>query len=236
VRLLPIPNIYVMEAAPLTDQETLAEAKEFAERLAASLPDIIPVAGLTLKSKLPFKALSIRELLIHRVSELASSAVENFERGRTVAAIALTRGVIETVAVLFALHERVERFLEDKNVDELDAFLMRTLMGSRTNGDLPVAANILTLIDRLHLAVEGTRTTYDALCEITHPNWAGLLGSFGELDRQAMELRLGATGRSRGMSAGVNALSGALMTFQHYYNELAGLIGQLNEHFETRTK
>jgi len=222
-----------MEAAPLTDQETLAEAKEIAERLAASLTNKIPAAGLTPRSKLPFKTLSIRELLIHRVSELASSAVENFERDRVVAAILLTRAVIETVAVLFALHERVECFLENKNADEFDAFLMRTLMGSRINSDLPTAVNILTLIDRLNTVVEETRTTYDALCEITHPNWAGLLGSFGDIDRKALELRLGTAGRSRGMSAGVNALSGSLMAFQHYYNELAKLIDRLNTYFET---
>lgn len=221
-----------MEIAPLSDQETLAEAKDYVVRLQASLPNLIPAAGLTLKSKLPFKALSIRELLIHRVSELASAAVENFESGRVVAAIALTRGVIETVAVLYSLHERVEQFFDDKDVDELDAFLMRTLMGSRTDPEMPAAVNVLTLIDRLHLAVEGSRTIYDALCEITHPNWAGLLGSFGEIDRKAHELRLGPNERSRGLSVGVNALSGALMTFEHYYNDLADLIDRMNKHFE----
>lgn len=119
------------EPAALSDEEALAEAKEFAQRLAASLPDVIPAAGLTHKSKLPFKALSIRELLIHRGSELASAAVENFERRRIVAGVSLTRALIETVAVLFALHKSVARFLDDHDSEVFDSFLMKTLMGSR---------------------------------------------------------------------------------------------------------
>lgn len=221
-----------MNTAPLSDDEILAEAKDFANRIAASLPDRIQIGGLTLKSKLPFKALSIRELLMHRVSELASSAVDDYERGRVVAGMALTRAVIETVAVIFAVHERVNQFLVDKNVEQLDSFLMTSLMGSRTNPDLPPATNVLTLIDRMNKSIDGVRSTYDAMCESTHPNWADTMGAFGEIDREAFELKLGPSRRANGFGAGVNALSGALMTFEHYYSELAELTRTLNEHFE----
>ena len=225
-----------MEPSAPTDEELMAEVRDHAARLAASLPDLIPAAGLTLKSKLPFKALSIRELLIHRVSELASAAVENFEKGRVVAGVSLTRAVMETVAVLFALDEQVTKFLQDKDAEDLDGFLMTTLMGSRSGGDLPVAINILTLIDRLHKEVEGARTVYDALCEITHPNWAGLLGSFGTLDKPKYELQLGKRTNTRGNSTGLSALSGALKTFEHYYNDLANKIDEMNKYFEAGGK
>jgi len=225
-----------MESSSPSDEELLAEVKDYSERVAASLPDIIPAAGLTLKSKLPFKALMIRELLIHRVSELASAAVENFEKGRTVAGVSLTRAVVESVAVLYALHEHVAKFLQDKDAESLDGFLMKTLMGSRSDGDLPVATNIITLVNRLHKEVDGARPLYDALSEITHPNWAGLLGSFGTLDRQKYELLLGARSNTQGNSLGLSALSGTLMTFEHYYNDLANKIDELNKYFEGEAK
>jgi hypothetical protein len=149
-----------------------------------------------------------------------------------VAGIALTRAVIESVAVVFAVHERVSQFLVDQNVEQLDNSLMTYLMGSRNNPDLPPAANILTLIDRMNKLLDGARSTYDAMCESTHPNWAGTLGAFGDIDREAFELKLGPSGRVNSFGVGVNALSGALMIFEHYYGELAELIKRLNEHFE----
>ncbi len=222
-----------MSTAPLGDEEILAEAKEFAVRLTASLPDRIQISALTFKSKLPFKALAIRELLIHRVSELASSAVENFEIGRVVSGIALTRAVMETGALIFELHRRVTQFLVDKNVEQFDSFLMISLMGSHNNADLPLAMNVLTVIDRMNKTIDGVRSTYDTLCEVTHPNWAGTMGSFGEIDKEKLELKLGSSDRATGFRVGVNALSGALMTFEHYYNALAELTYRLNDHFET---
>ncbi len=105
-------------------------------------------------------------------------------------------------------------------------------MGSRNNPELPFATNILSLIDQMDKAIAGVRSTYDSLCECTHPNWAGVMGSFGEIDREAFELKLGPRAKT-GYGIGVNALSGALMTFEHYYNQLAELIYNLNDHFES---
>ena len=134
--------------------------------------------------------------------------------------------------MLFALHERTSQFLRDKDVQRFDNFLMTTLMGSRNNPDLPLATNILSLVDRMDKSIAGVRSTYDSLCECTHPNWAGTMGSFGEIDRRAFELKLGPRSKT-GFGVGVSALSGALMTFEHYYNDLAELMQKLNDHFET---
>lgn len=220
-----------MDETQVTDAEILAEAKAYAGQLTVSLPDRIQIASLTLNSKLPFKALAIRELLIHRVAELATSAVEDFERGRAVAAIALTRSILETVAVLFVLRERIGQFLVDKDVEELDDFLMKASMGSRNNPNLPSAINILSLIDRMDKSIPRVRATYDSLCEITHPNWAGTMGAFGAIDREVFELKLGAQ-QTPGFSIGVSALSGTLIMFHQYYNESGDLIQELNNHFE----
>jgi hypothetical protein len=215
----------------------LQEARRLAEDIASSLPEHIQAAALTLKSKLPFKALSVRELLIHRVSPLATAAVEHFERNQNLPAIVLTRAVVETVAVLYSLHQRLKRFLDDENSSELDVFLMRCLLGSRNQSQnhagLPEAINVLTLVDRVEKEFPGFRSMYDDLCEFTHPNWAGTHGSFGK-HKGRFELELGPTETTVPWTMGVTALANSLRIFHHYYNDSANLLQQLNDHFEHR--
>jgi hypothetical protein len=126
------------------DARILKEARGFVDVFASSLSERVQVAALTLKSKIPFKALSVRELLLHRVFALASAAVELFEANRVIPAVILTRAVVETLAVMFTFHERLSRFLENKNATELDKFLMCSLVGARNNPDMPRSINILT--------------------------------------------------------------------------------------------
>jgi hypothetical protein len=196
----------------------LLEARRLADAIASSLPDRIQIAALTLKSKLPFKALSVRELLIHRVSALATAAVDLFEREQLIPAIVLTRSVAETVAFLFCLHERLERFLMDKNVFALDDFLMSCLVSSRIQPGLRKAINVLTLIDRVDKINPGFRSVYDTLSEYAHPNWSGTLVAFGKIDKKQFELKLGPKLKAGVLKTGVDALSGSLLIFHHYYN------------------
>lgn len=214
------------------DVSTLLEARRLSEAIASSLPDRIQIGALTLNSKLPFKALSLREFLIHRISPLATPAVDLFERGQVIPAIVLTRAVHETVAVFYSMRKRLERFLEDKDVQALDEFLMQCLFGSRNNPGKRPARNVLSFVDDAAKNVPEFRTIYDSLSEYAHPNWAGTFGSFGEIDKENFEVKLGPTGRTRAWVTGVSALAGALMLFHHYYNDSADLIRRLNDHFE----
>ena len=168
---------------PLTGAEILAEARQLAESIASSLPKSVDAASLTLKSKVPFKVLSLRELLIHRVSALASPAVTLFEQGKHVPAVVLTRAVLETVTIVFALHRQLQAFLKTKDVLALDDFLMNCLMASRWENATHQARSILTFVDHVDKKIPGFRQTYDSLSEYAHPNWCGVSGAFGETDR-----------------------------------------------------
>lgn len=210
----------------------LNEAKELVQLIELSLPEKIQIAALSLNSKLPFKALSLRELLIHRVASLATPAVELFEQQRDVPAILLTRGVVETVAVLFALHSALKSFLANHDLPAFDQFLMHSLMGSRLPDSSHQAKNILTLIQHVEKEIPGFESSYNSLSEYAHPNWAGLLGTFGEIDREAFELRLGRNQRTSAFKIGVAALSGSLMTCHHIYNDMVELLYSMNAYFE----
>jgi len=222
------------EARDNRDAEYLAEAREFSEKLSASLPDRIQAAALTLKSKLPFKVLSIRELLLHRMAALSSAAVDLFTQKRIIPAVIVTRAIAETLAVLFTFHERLDRFLKEKakDIGAFDDFLMRSLVGARNNPEMPAATNILTFVDRVEKTTPGFRHVYDALCEYAHPNWAGTFGVFGQIDQEKFELKLGPAERSTAYSTGLAALSSSLMLFEHYYNDSAELVRQFNDYFE----
>src|SRR5207249_3038411 len=125
--------------------ETLKEVRDYAGGLAALLPKRVQAVAFTSKSKLPFKAQAIRELLLHRTSALASAAVDLFEQKRVIPAVVLTRCIVETLAVLLDFHERLERFLKDEPKDArvLDQFLVSCLMRSRNHPDpeMPKAVN-----------------------------------------------------------------------------------------------
>lgn len=217
------------------DARLLAEAQEFSEGLSASLPERIQAAALTLKSKLPFKALSIRELLLHRMAALSSAAVDLFKQKRAIPAVILTRAILETVAVMFRFHEGLDRFLKDKSKDigAFDESLMRCLLGGRNYPQMPRPTNILTLVGRVGKTVPGFRDVYEGLCEYTHPNWAGTFGAFGQVDKEKFELKLGPAERSSAYTIGLAALSGSQRIFKHYYNDSGELVRQVNDYFES---
>ena len=166
----------------------LAEAKQMAKLISSSLPETIEIAVLSLNSKLPFKSASLRELLIHRVAELAVPAVELFEQRRVLPAIVLVRAVVETVALTFALHKQLESFLGSHDVPAFDEFLMRSTVGRSRGPDFKLhGMRIGKLVDDVERVIPGFRKSYDSLSKFVHPNWAGVLGTFGEIDEEAFE-------------------------------------------------
>lgn len=216
-------------------REALVVAKKHSQRLIECLPVRIEAVAMTTRSKLPFKALGLRELLIHRMTELANSAVELFEKRQVVAGIVLTRAVVETVAVTFALHKALKNFRQDRSSEKLDSFLVQTLMGSRWPDWDHRSTNILTLVQHVEREIPGFEASYNGLSEVAHPNWSGVLGSFGKYDAERLELNLGSRENSPGFASGTNALAGALQTFEHFYNDMAGILHEINSYFDAKS-
>lgn len=213
-------------------KKALAEANHLCEELAHCLPTLIPAAGLSLNSKLPFKATSIRELLIYRMSDLASSATQHLQNHSVVPGAILTRAAVETVAVLFCLNQAIEQFLESQDLNRINSFLMSSLVGSRSE-DHPVRSiNILTLIDKVTKTLPAFRSSYDNLSEYAHPNWSGLLGTYGSIDKANHELHLGVRDTSVGLRTSLFVLTATLHTFRHYYNLSAANLDLFNQYFK----
>lgn len=190
----------------MNDRDTtlvaLATARALSEALVSSLPSSIDPAMLTLRSKLPFKVLSLRELLLHRVSALAVAAVQLFEQHNYLGGIVITRSILETVAVAFALERALIRFGRTKNVAEFDTYLMRLLLPHGAPSAKHPAMNITGLIEAVDKRIPGYRDTYNSFSEYVHPNWSGMLGSFGTVDRSTLILRLGMSEESGAWGVG----------------------------------
>lgn len=222
----------VPDLSKLSDDERLALAKKMAAEIAGSLPKELYAGSFTLKSKLPYKACSFREVLIHRVSDLADVSIELFTLGSLVPAFVMARAVVETTAMMHWLHEKAREFLEKKDEDAFDEFLMNGMLGSKDGTTEQISYNILTAIDRLNKDFDGIRAMYDRLCEFTHPNWSGVMGSYSVIEEEKFLLHLGKHHRKPPIAFGLGPLIACLAIFRDYYNSTAGLLKDINDSYE----
>ena len=216
-----------------TDQtsEHLEEAKRLSTELMRSLATLVYESDYTFNSRLPFKAASLRELLAHRMYDLSQSAISNLDKNAVVPAATLTRAGLETVAILYCLNREMTNFFDSKDGGRINTFLMSSLTGSRDD-DAPIrSVNVLNSIDKVAKELPGFRQSYDNLSEYTHPNWSGLLGSYGTVDREQHVLHLGIRDTTYGMRHTAHALAGSLHTFKHFYVQSGEALFAFNRHF-----
>lgn len=136
---------------------------------------------------------------------------------------------------MFSLHKFVAEFNVDHDIKKLDDFLMKAIMGSRDKSTPFEAVNILTAVDKVDKEFDGLRKMYDCLCEYTHPNWSGALGSFGTYDEERFCLNLGNERSKANFSRGFAPFVQSLVMASEYYNGLGQLILDMNNYFEAKT-
>jgi hypothetical protein len=212
-----------MEGAEL---DALEEARTIAAALRASLPKEVDAIEQGITHKTLFYLIVARESLLHRVSGLAEDTFSLIDAGRNLGAAILTRSMLETTAVLGFLLRSVEVFERTNDVSVLYGRVAKVVVGSR-NGDEgdPVSVHVLDAIrdSDARLPVSGLTHLYENLSEFVHPNWSGLLGTFGAHEN-ALLVRLG--GQPRAVPALGPCLAIILSSFDHLY-------GVLGEQIET---
>ncbi|MBK5265447.1 MAG: hypothetical protein JJE34_09500 [Alphaproteobacteria bacterium] len=207
----------------------LADVRAQVEAIEASLPDGFDIAMLTLNSKIPFKALSYREALIHRFSDLSTHALQAIEVRKPVSSATLTRGCMETMARLFELKGRIERFICDTDLESIDDFLMNRLFGSRSNPSMPSATNILNCIDKIDQTIPLFRKNYDTLSEFVHPNYSGTFGTFAKIDRVNLKVKFSDEERVDNMfKVIVPSFAGTIHGFYVVYDHIGDNIETMN--------
>jgi hypothetical protein len=117
--------------------------------------------------------------------------------------------------------------VESKALGDIDDYLMKLLMGSRTDLDvMPQALSVLTFVDHVEKSIEGFRHQYDQLSEFAHPNWAGTALLFSKIDRSRAVVDFGENLRcaDNARAIGVSNLSLALAMFEVSYNRITDLM------------
>lgn len=202
--------------------------------LQKSLPHSVDPAQFTLKSKLPFTATSAREILYHRISSLANSAINLYGANDFLGGIIITRSIFETVALAYYLERTLNRFIRVRKIPEFHKSLMHVILAEET----PVAKykpiNVTGLIDKLNDDKPGFKKVYNILSECVHPNWTGSFGTFCQIDTKTKILNLEINKKSTTWGAGVHALIEVLIEFMRIYASLPKLITQTNEIFENQ--
>ncbi len=196
-----------------------------------SKPTKVPVTAFSLKSKIPHKTISLREILFMRELDLTTEALTLFERGRHVPAMVLTRAAMESAALLIFLDIQVSDFLQNQENTKLNTFLEKSLLGSRDQSTEREAINILTVINRVDRMHNSYRHMYDQLSEFTHPNSYGTLGSYGNFDYESFTLHLDMAEYQPPLIIGLLPLLITVELFVNHYNTLADKIRELNNFF-----
>ena len=219
-----MPNKKMEDSKLMLDQ-----AKSYVKGLRMGLVSRTDPAQVSVIAKIPYKALEIREALLYRATDLADAACLLFEKENLVSAACITRGFQETLAVLFFVNRKVKKTIEDKDVQHLDEVLMKVLMGSKNNPDMPDPVNILTMIDRVDKEISKFRAVYDNLSELSHPNWAGTLGVYTKINKERVWTDLGRNirlGQSTKAQIVITLYAG-LELIVHIYNEFADFLPDL---------
>ncbi len=206
----------------------LSECKSFLKQINQRLAEKIAAYDLGYKSKLPFKAMSLHELLLHRVADLSEAAIDLFELRKLVPAAIITRAVYETTAILYSLRVRIEEVIRTKDVDDIDQFFMKSLFGGRVENAPIECTNILGAVDRINKKFNRFRDSYDALSEYAHPNWSGLMGSYGNLVKETATLYLGRKASKISLMTALPLLAASHAIFLHDYDEIKRRLPEFN--------
>ncbi len=207
----------------------LEKAKLYVKGLKLGLVSHTDPSQVSVIAKIPYKAIEIREALLYRATDLADAACLLFETENLVSAACITRAFQETLAVLFFVNRKVKKAIEDKDVKHLDEVLMKALMGAKNNPDMPDPINILTMIDKVDKEIPNFRAVYDNLSELSHPNWAGTLGTYTKINKEKVwtdfgrNIKLGESTKAQG----IISLFAGLELIVHIYNEFADFLPDL---------
>lgn len=206
-----------------TSIDLIEEIKHLIAEIKNSLPTGFDISSISLRAKIPFKALSWREALLYRVSELATTALELYQTRRYVSACILTRALMETTGMLFWMHKKILKVIATKDLQDIDDFLMRGLLGDKEIDSRLDALNALSAVDHVDKEFNNFRQMYDGLSEYAHPNWPGTSGSFGRDDVENMRVEFGFYINDLPWSFLLSPLLKSLIIFRDRYNKLADI-------------
>lgn len=207
----------------------LEEATQQFKKLRLALVREVDPASISTIATIPYKILLARETLLYRAVDLGEASCMCFKENNIVSGACLSRALQETIAVLFYVNRKSKKAIIDKDLNHLDEYTMKVLLGSKDDKSMPDPVNILTMIDHVDKEIPKFRTIYNKLSEIAHPNWHGTLGIYSHPENEKRIMTLGANTRLEDITRGkgVSALNAGLEVLIFVYDEFANFLPQL---------
>jgi hypothetical protein len=222
-----------MTTSPESIADLMDEIRGNLDIFEANLPKRVDAMAVS-SSKLPSKVLWYREALIWRIAELGRAAFQSFERDTLVAAIVLTRAVVETSAALWYLWAKVDAAVESNVVGDIDDYLMKLVIGIATTApnaepsdpEFPRPVRVGKFLEQVEKDIPGFSHQYGILSEYAHPNWSGTLLLYAKHDKETRTTDFGSNVRSGDNTKviGVGNLSVALEIFAAKYRQIGDLM------------
>lgn len=208
-----------MEISPNTNlhhSSSLAQARTLVQELKSWLLSKVTADSLCSSSRIPFKAMSLREPLLYRMVELGDASCRLYEEKKMASAFTLTRSALETASMLYWLHMKMKQTIELKEVpSDLESMLKRALLGRKDKDVLPI--NVQTFINHVDNEFGVVKAMYDDLSEYAHPNWFGVMSLYGRPSPDRQSLLLGWQEHGAREGEGVPLLCAALELFKFYH-------------------
>jgi hypothetical protein len=142
-------------------------------------------------AKIPVKVEVLNQACLRRILDLANACVRDINEGALAPAFVSARAALETAFSAIDVGNAVQTVVQERNktaLGSLDERIMKGLVGSKSEdwGGKEVAAiNILTIVGRLaKLVGPGITTMYADLSEHAHPNWAGTVGAYSDIEEE----------------------------------------------------
>lgn len=218
-----------MTSTPTPDDDDatlLREVNECAAQLRQRLVRQIVPADISPRVKVPYKFTALRELLLHRVSDLSDAACVHYNKGSNIPAFVLTRAALETAAVIYHFNKTLESSLGNTTPEDLDKMVMQSLFGTKDKTTEYAAVNILTAVGHVEKTYPGVQEMFLALCEFAHPNCDGVMMGYQRLPERGLTdprvpVLLGAEVAVLPIGFGLGCLHIAICLAAEYAGELA---------------
>jgi hypothetical protein len=221
----------------MRESDLILESRRLCDEIKQLLPKVsypsldatflAPAGGVTVK--VPSKLAGAVGALIWRAHDFASLACDLFDARRVIPGAVIVRSLMETTALVYVLHQKTARAVVDRNVQELDEFLVRCLSGNRLATGDPESPNVLSAIDKLEKepGAERYKDFYESLCEFAHPNSLGSFYAYAKFNDSTHALSFG---HNQGLTRGEDlafALVFALEVLIEFAKKVEALMPQV---------
>lgn len=205
-------------------EESLARIKDLLSLFDRRNAPSVDKQATSLISKVPYKLLCLRALYQIRLCDLSRASHFLYMKRAYLPAFVLTRAVMETVAMFYVCFSKVSAAVEKNDVDDIDDFLMKALLGSRDGTGSVNHYNVLTAVQHVGKRNTAFEELYIGLCEFAHPNWAGVSLAYSEQIDEGHMLITTIDDASFADTIGMKPLMASLMLFDEIYHGIEELI------------